>query len=42
MVCLDDANKKVRLSLRQSDILKNLAESHDLLSEGGKDVRSAT
>jgi hypothetical protein len=38
VVCLDDP-RKVVLSLRQSDILKNLEESTDLLKDGGKDVR---
>jgi hypothetical protein len=39
VVCVDDAEKKVRLSLRQSDILANLAQAADLLKDGGKDVK---
>jgi glutamate--cysteine ligase catalytic subunit len=39
VVCVDDEEKKVRLSLRQSDILANLAKATDLLQDGGKDVK---
>ncbi|QDS76167.1 Zn finger-containing GTPase- Activating Protein for ARF [Venturia effusa] len=35
VVCYDDENKKVRLSLRQSDILAALAADEDLLKQGG-------
>lgn len=31
----DDKNKKVRLSLRQADILKALASDEELLKKGG-------
>jgi glutamate--cysteine ligase catalytic subunit len=34
-VCYDDEIKKVRLSLRQSDILAALAADEDLLKQGG-------
>ena len=35
VVCYDDEHRKVRLSLRQADILKALAEDEKLLSAGG-------
>lgn len=35
VVCYDDENRKVRLSLRQADILKALAEDEKLLNAGG-------
>ena len=35
VICHDDENKKVRLSLRQADILKALASDEDLLKECG-------
>lgn len=35
VVCYDDDNRKVRLSLRQADILKALAEDEKLLNAGG-------
>lgn len=34
-MCYDDENKRVRLSLRQSDILAALAADEDLLKQGG-------
>lgn len=35
VVCLDDKNRKVRLSLRQADILRALAENEELAKKGG-------
>jgi hypothetical protein len=35
VVCYDQNNKKVRLSLRQADILAALATDEKLLAEGG-------
>lgn len=35
MVCYDQENRKVRLSLRQADILAALANDEKLLQEGG-------
>ncbi|KAF2220882.1 glutamate-cysteine ligase-domain-containing protein [Elsinoe ampelina] len=35
VVCYDDQNRLVRLSLRQGDILKALARNEDLLKQGG-------
>ena len=35
MVCYDDEHKKVRLSLRQADILAALASDEKLLKQGG-------
>jgi glutamate--cysteine ligase catalytic subunit len=35
VVAFDDDQKKVRLSLRQADILKALAEDEDLVKQGG-------
>lgn len=35
VVCFDDANRKVRLSLRQADILAALAADEDLINKGG-------
>lgn len=35
VVCYDDQNKRVRLSLRQADILQALAEDEKLLNQGG-------
>jgi glutamate--cysteine ligase catalytic subunit len=34
-VCYDEQNRKVRLSLRQADILAALANDEKLLQEGG-------
>lgn len=34
-MCFDDANRKVRLSLRQADILAALAADEALLNQGG-------
>jgi glutamate--cysteine ligase catalytic subunit len=34
-VCYDDENRKVRLSLRQADILTALANDEKLIAEGG-------
>jgi glutamate--cysteine ligase catalytic subunit len=34
-VCYDESNRKVRLSLRQADILQALATSPKLLQQGG-------
>jgi hypothetical protein len=39
VVCLDEEQNKVRLSLRQSDILENLKNSKDVLQYGGKHVK---
>lgn len=41
VVCYDDSNHKVRLSLRQADILAALATDEKLLKQGGgvPDVR---
>lgn len=33
--CFDDENKRVRLSLRQADILEALAKDEKLLRQGG-------
>jgi len=35
VVCYDEENRKVRLSLRQADILAALATDEKLLKEGG-------
>lgn len=35
MVCYDQNNRKVRLSLRQADILAALATDEKLLAKGG-------
>jgi glutamate--cysteine ligase catalytic subunit len=35
VVCYDDENRKVRLSLRQADILAALAADEKLLEQGG-------
>jgi glutamate--cysteine ligase catalytic subunit len=35
VVCYDQENRKVRLSLRQADILAALANDEKLLQEGG-------
>ena len=35
VVCYDEPNRKVRLSLRQADILAALANDEKLLNEGG-------
>ena len=35
MVTFDDENRKVRLSLRQAEILKELAEDEVLREQGG-------
>ncbi|KAI9723808.1 MAG: Zn finger-containing GTPase- Activating Protein for ARF [Chrysothrix sp. TS-e1954] len=35
VVCLDDADRKARLSLRQADILRALAEDESLVRQGG-------
>ena len=35
MVCYDQDNRRVRLSLRQADILAALANDEKLLKEGG-------
>lgn len=35
MVCYDDEHRKVRLSLRQADILTALATDEKLLKQGG-------
>ncbi|PNS16652.1 hypothetical protein CAC42_4616 [Sphaceloma murrayae] len=35
VVCFDDQNKLVRLSLRQADILEALAKNEDLIKQGG-------
>lgn len=35
VVCYDDQSRKVRLSLRQADILAALANDEKLLQEGG-------
>lgn len=35
VVCYDQNNRKVRLSLRQADILAALATDEKLLAEGG-------
>ena len=35
VVCYDDENRKVRLSLRQADILAALANDEKLLQQGG-------
>ena len=35
MVCYDQNDRKVRLSLRQADILATLATDEKLLAEGG-------
>ena len=35
MVCYDEQNRKVRLSLRQADILAALATDEKLIAEGG-------
>jgi glutamate--cysteine ligase catalytic subunit len=34
-VCYDDENRKVRLSLRQAEILEALATDEKLLEQGG-------
>ena len=34
-MCYDDEHRKVRLSLRQADILEALAKDEKLLKEGG-------
>jgi glutamate--cysteine ligase catalytic subunit len=34
-VCYDDENRKVRLSLRQAEILESLASDEKLLEQGG-------
>jgi glutamate--cysteine ligase catalytic subunit len=35
VVCYDDKNRKVRLSLRQAEILEALASDEKLLQQGG-------
>jgi len=35
VVCYDEQNRKVRLSLRQADILAALANDEKLLKDGG-------
>jgi glutamate--cysteine ligase catalytic subunit len=44
VVCLDQAHRKVRLSLRQADILAALASNDELVKRGGgvADVRTGS
>jgi len=44
VVCYDEQNRKVRLSLRQADILAALANDEKLLKDGGgvPDVQKTT
>ena len=44
MIIVDEVNRKIKLSLRQSDILKALAKNDELRNKGGcvPDLQSVT